>query len=438
MVAKDTPSTKHCRRIGLKSWIGLIVVAWILAAGASRAAEPITLHVWTGASDSELAVVQAIVDEWNAANPDVQVVPTMIRRAPGQSGEEALLVALAAGTAPDVYTAFHGVAAYELAIQGALLDLSDLEDALAERQALSILPGDLWLNGTLPIIPWQTEVTMTQYNYDLVKEVGLGAAPKTYSEFFELARRLHARNVYAVQLSTSTAWSARLSDFYLWYVAASQGRTPFAGGQARLTEDPAAIAAMEFFYDLHEYGYAPRIPQPEFSGDPFVEGLVAVQRWGQGGIPFFRENLKFEWVTAPPPTPDDYAGAEPPYAYANTRYVGAMATTKYPEETKRFLRFFLSETADQKLLVSGRFPFRRDLAINPAFSFFFDEMPEATPYAYSMAHSAGTDFAPGVQRALEILSEEFVASVLRAEKGPYQALAEAQDRIQTYFESLAR
>lgn len=50
----------------------------------------------------------------------------------------------------------------------------------------------------------------------------------------------------------------------------------------------------------------------------------------------------------------------------------------------------------------------------------------------------GTDFAPGVQRALEILSEVFVSSVLKAEKDPHLALVEAQERIRTHFETLAR
>ena len=439
VVAINAPFIRTGAEVKTKLLGSLVVALMLVALGSSAwAAEPITLRVWSGASESELAVVQAIVDEWNAANPDVQVEATMIRRAPGQSGEEALLVALAAGTAPDIYTAFQGVAAYELAMQGVLLDLSSLEGALAAREALAILPGDLWLDGMLPIIPWQTEVTMLQYNFDLMSEVGVGTPPRTYSEFFELARRLQARNVYATVLSTSTSWSSRLSDFYLWYIAASQGRTPFAGGKVNLVDDPAAVAAMEFFYELHELGYAPRMPQPEFHGDAFVEGHMAVQRWGQGGIPYFRENVRFDWVTASPPVPDDYDGVEPPYAYANTKYAGIVSTTRHPEEALRFLEFFISEASDQKLLASGRFPYRSDLAANPAFAFFFEEMPEAMPYALNIAHSVGTDFAPGVQRALEILSEVFVSSVLKAEKDPHLALVEAQERIRTHFETLAR
>jgi multiple sugar transport system substrate-binding protein len=82
---------------------------------------PVTLTFWHGYSDAEADSLNALLDEWNAANPDIQVEPLFVNN---DKALQKLTVALQGGEPPDI-TYQYGSSLPQLAAAPGLVDLTD-------------------------------------------------------------------------------------------------------------------------------------------------------------------------------------------------------------------------------------------------------------------------------------------------------------------------
>jgi multiple sugar transport system substrate-binding protein len=82
---------------------------------------PVTLTFWHGYSDAEADSLNALLDEWNAANPDIQVEPLYVNN---DKALQKLTVALQGGEPPDI-TYQYGSSLPQLAAAPGLVDLTD-------------------------------------------------------------------------------------------------------------------------------------------------------------------------------------------------------------------------------------------------------------------------------------------------------------------------
>jgi multiple sugar transport system substrate-binding protein len=89
--------------------------------GSGEPAGPVTLTFWHGYTDAEADSLRALLGEWNAANPDVQVEPLFVNN---DRALQKLTVALQANEPPDI-TYQYGSSLPQLAAAPGLVDLTD-------------------------------------------------------------------------------------------------------------------------------------------------------------------------------------------------------------------------------------------------------------------------------------------------------------------------
>jgi multiple sugar transport system substrate-binding protein len=83
-------------------------------------AGPVTLTFWHGYTDAEAESLNALLDEWNGANPDVQIEPLFVNN---DKALQKLTVALQGGEPPDI-TYQYGSSLPQLAAAPGLVDLT--------------------------------------------------------------------------------------------------------------------------------------------------------------------------------------------------------------------------------------------------------------------------------------------------------------------------
>lgn len=417
-----------------RRWVttGVLLAVALLAGGALsgtgsqvRAASSMpTITVLTGPSRSEYDVVETIAGRWNATHDQFRVKVEMIPE--GSVAEQIFLVRLAGGTPPDLYTAMAAGPMVGFSRDGALLALDQFKDywtVLQQRSSDNIARTYRMRDGHYYLVPWQAEVTMIEYNRDLLDEIGWGTFPGTYSQFFDLSEKLVPRKIASIDVWMNEAWDARIGDFYAFYLAASGGRTLIRNGRAAFDNDYAR-AVFQFFTTAVQRKFTPQTP---ITGDGFLQGKILTQRFGQGALPQYTQ-AKFHWQVSPILVPDDYKGPDPPYTYFNMKGLSIPKSATHPQQAWEFLKYMIQEEGDLVLLQTGRFPVREDLVGNKTFTNWFRQNPLAIPFAMNMAHTRGLDLIPNTQDVFRAISEEFVASVT-GKKSVSSALQSAVERV---------
>ena len=111
------------------------------------ASGPVTLTFWHGYTDAEADSMNALLDEWNADNPDIQVEPLFVNN---DKALQKLTVALQGGEPPDI-TYQYGSSLPQLAQAPGLVDLTDWvhrpevnwEDFVAGARTASTFEGKI-------------------------------------------------------------------------------------------------------------------------------------------------------------------------------------------------------------------------------------------------------------------------------------------------------
>lgn len=143
------------------------------------------LTFWTWAPG-----IEEIVAEWNARNPDLQVLVS--RQDAGDAAVTKLLTAVRAGNgAPDLVQVEYQ-AITSLVSANALADLSpDLSPETAEHFADGIWSSVGLQGDSVYAVPQDTGPLQFYYRGDVFDELGL-SAPTTWEEYAEAARTIHA------------------------------------------------------------------------------------------------------------------------------------------------------------------------------------------------------------------------------------------------------
>lgn len=424
---------QSAKRRGILSWTWAVLMCALISASlippqrgvAIAASKPITLNVLAGPNRSEFGVVEAIASRWNALHADIKVKVDMVPE--GSVAEQVFITRVIGGSGPDIYTAMPSGPMVQFSKDKSLVALDELSDfwtAMEKRTTAGIAKQFVLKDKHIYMVPWQAGVLMIEYNHELLEQMGYEKFPKTYSQFFDLSRRLKAKKIAGMDIWLNEAWDARIADFYMFYLAASGGKSLTRNGRAAFN-NAVGEKVLQFFVDLDRFGFRPETP---VSGDGFVEGKIMTQRWGQDALEYFNDKAKFDWRAAPVLVPDDYNGPEPPFTYFNLKSLVVPTTTKYKNEAWQFIKFMIDEAGDRTLLVSGRFPIREDLGRNQAFASWFKANPRALPFAHNLKNVRSLDLVPNIEQIFAALSEEFVAAVMGM-KSVQTALSTATERI---------
>lgn len=430
----------------LREYLGLVLLlSGLLLCGCHRpvsmpapAEANVRLVYWTAPNPDEVALARALVAEWNALHADVQVVVQPIPA--GQSSEEVLLAAVAAGTTPDVCSNIWPGIVHDFVKAGALLAL----DRFAGFDSLwnSRIPPTLHEvfrapDGHVYQLPWKTNPIMMLYNVTLFKEAGLEQPPRTYSEYLEAARRITVDtngdgliDRWMGYRDIRPIWWQRYFDFYAFYIAASGGRTLFDARGHLALDTVASNRVFEFFARLYAMGAFPKTSL-QGGGGPFIRGQLATDFTGPWHLIWLEKNapstLRYE--VAPLPVPDDHDG--PVYTYGDYKNIVIFSTTRHPEAAWRFVRFLVSRQADRRLLEQTRqIPVRQGLLEDPYFASVFAKYPLLARFAEQAAYTRSVDSVPDLKELLDAIAQEFEAAAVYQVRTPSQATRRVLRRMQ--------
>ena len=299
---------------------------------------PVTLK-FQALSDqpAAIAATESIVEDWNTANPDVQVeiVPA------GWDGVyDKLITQFNGGAAPDIIH-YEAASIVSFARDGYLADLTDL---MSDERRADIPEGILdsvTVDGQLVAYPTELQSYMVFANRTLLEDAGVEIPTgdtMTWDELREIASATtDGDEVYGLGWGLSSPTAAFMS------LAPGFGGTYFEGSgeDATLTVDDGEMALPEL---VHDMAYEDKSILPVTmtqSGSEAIASFYAGQTAMTVQGSYQAANIAkdapkdLDWVALPP-----LAGPEGPQQAANPQTLSVNIDSEHVEESAEFIEFF--------------------------------------------------------------------------------------------------
>ncbi|GAA4961661.1 ABC-type glycerol-3-phosphate transport system substrate-binding protein [Nonomuraea thailandensis] len=332
--------------------------------------EPVKIDFLSLAWQKEsVAANKQLVDEWNKANPGIQV--TYVQGSWDNVNDQ-LVTQFAGGTAPDVIhndsPALSGFAS-----DGYLLDLKDKLPA----ELKSDIPQTAWDTVTFGDgkggqgvygVPFLQESQVIIANKKLLDEAGVriptANEPWTWDEFSAAAKKMTKGESYGV------AWAMKSPVNKTLNLALNFGGTFFQTGADGKTTVKVGPEEREVLQRIHDQLYKDKSADPDALGQGTADPLPAFYKGKFAMLPagvYLRQQVVeqapdgFEWVTLPAPKGTSAQQG------AVSQTLSIAQESEHPEEAMKFISFFLNG-ANQAKLAKGDWllPTSQKAAADPA------------------------------------------------------------------------
>lgn len=394
---------------------------------------------WPATNQQEVRLADTLVHRWNRLHPRIQVLMQPIPAS--QSSEEVLLAAIAGKTTPDVCSNIWPGSLREFTEAGGLIRLdqfADFDSVTTSRTPKELLDLFKSSDGHAYQMPWKTNPVMMYYNKKMLNACGAAAAPRTYSEFFTIGRKITfgsdgktPTGIWMGERDIRPIWWQRWFDFYPFYIAASSGKTLFSNGDVTFG-DSAAVSVMGFFEQCYTEGLFPRTFFQ--AGDLFIlkrKATTFAGPWQVAAIRKFAPDLDFG--IAPLPVPDSHRG--PVYTYGDFKNIAIFSTVRHPKEAWEFVKFLVAAEHDALLMeYCDQLPIRGDAATNPLFQAYYEAKPEMRQFARQVPFTRSMDDARDLKEIFDALSQEYEACAVYGTKTPAEAIGDAVRRSRLIVE----
>ncbi len=239
----------------------------VIMTGSNTAAK-MTIEWWQFWTDPSVKpTIQAIVDDFEKANPDIEVKLTDLTWA---NGHEKIVIALASGTGPDVLE----LGSDWIAQFAATGHLRDLSEHLSPDSNQSQGYGMSTYKGRLYAKPWILGTRVMFANRDLLTRAGYDPefAPVTLDQFREAAFKITALDKEIYGWGSNAAEKHRLYKKYLPFFW-SQGAQIFTDDRRYcVLSSDKAIKALQLYKELHDScGY---VANQRGIEDAFLDGKI--------------------------------------------------------------------------------------------------------------------------------------------------------------------
>lgn len=391
----------------------------------------------------ECGIVTALVNEFNATNPDGIVVRTQI----GEWGPyyDQLTARLVAKDIPAI-AVMHESALGDYVRRKLVLPLDE------DFARIGVDMGDFTehaargtrFDGHTYALPFDTWAWLWHVNTRLMKQAGLlqpdgrPRLPHSPEELLAQARQFRQRTgkpYFAWAVANETAANDRT---FLTLVAQQDAQLFSADGKTIRMRQPAVTNALTLMQQLYAEGHVRPNLDYAAANQAFLNGEAGVVVVGTWTIDqFLRESRKPE-----SPLQGGYAVVPFPQLYdrpavfadghAWALFKGGTTDAKGHEAALKFLKFIWDHSAEWSR--TGHLPVRRSVAESPAF--------RALPLREPLAEITHTGIAmPGnvpTQRAIELLIGEDVANLLLSAKPVAEVQANVEKRVNTALKKARR
>jgi multiple sugar transport system substrate-binding protein len=276
-----------------------IVVAVSIGLWAPAQDDVVTVNFWHAMSGGLGETVDILVADFNAKNPDIEVVATF----QGRYGDlfTKNLAAVAAGEPPTITQMFENwTPAYlqpaldenALAPLGPLMDpaiFDDMPQILVTANTYSI-DGE----PTITTIPFNKSATALFYNLETVPE-----PPTTWDELLQVVTDLQADTDGDGEIDhwgyLMRPGSSGISEIYLTFLKMAGGTIVSDDCRAAGFESAEALTALEFLKSLAEVS----LITGDFEDGPFSEGIIDMYYSTSASVGFTTRSVgdKFPWTT---------------------------------------------------------------------------------------------------------------------------------------------
>ena len=380
------------------------------AAPGSKASGAV--EIWTFYTDREAKVFESVVQDFQAAHPEIQVKVT------GGQDDEQMGRAVSAGEGPDVGLSYDTLVVGNSCRTGAFRDLGPFiqRDGVDLNKIPATVRAYTEYEGKRCAMPALTDTYGLYYNKALL---GDRQPPKTWSELTQLTKDL---TKFAPNGDIEVAGFVPLLGFYenqpSRFGPGVEAKWLKPDGTSAIGTDPGWQQFLTWQKQLVDwYGYdklqkfVAGLGQEYSADNAFQTGKVAVNIDGEYRIAFLKDqapNLQFG--TAPIPVPDDKA-ANYGAGFITGNIIGITRSSKNPEAAWELIKYL---TTDTKALVKLSNGLRNvptttdalsspDLQVGPEFQTFIDILKHpkssSTPAAPNgnAYITAFTDWAQGWQ-----------------------------------------
>ncbi|SMX44012.1 ABC transporter substrate-binding protein [Maliponia aquimaris] len=399
--------------------------------GTAVSAADLEFYFPVGVNAPAVETIQALTDEWAAANPQHNV--KAVYAGNYEETTTKALTAAAAGDPPQVAVLL-AIDIFTLIEEGAVVPISDIADSPEEQEWLAGFyegfMNDTKFDGKIYSVPFQRSTPVFYYNKDAFREAGLDpeAPPKTWDEMVEVGKKLTKRDANG----NVTQWGTRIPNLGLagaWMfggLVISKGDvlSTETGTEARINT-PAAIASLEFMQRLAAEGVM--APGGISWGDTpkaFLEGQTASMWTSTGNLAFVNSNATFDWGVGFLPGGD---GPGAPVGGGNF-YIFSNTTPDEQEAALDFIKFMTSpEAAARWSIATGYVAPRPDTWETQVMKDYAAELPQAL-VALEQLPYAEREFATFQRSKVTQYLVEAIEGVVTGSKDPAAAVAEAQEK----------
>lgn len=311
------------KKLGILSLSFIFVISILLAgcsekettsSGQGSSDGTTTITFWHPMTDITGEAVEAVIEEFEKAHPDIKVKATYIANQ-GEGQNEKLLAAIAGGNAPDV-AYFDRFEVGSWAAQGSLEDLSELAalDGVTEELYYTFAWNEASYEGKLYGIPTTTDSRLVYFNVDHFTEAGLDPnnPPKTIAELEAAAEKLTKKNGNRFEQIGFIPWYGQ-GWFYGWGWAFGGDFYDPSTNQATANH-PKNVEALQWIADFaKKYNIEDIAAFTDSQGsgamDPFLTGQISMKvsgPWEVSAIKKFKPDLNYGVFPMPTPTGTDH------------------------------------------------------------------------------------------------------------------------------------
>lgn len=403
----------------MRKWSGCLLFVFVAVIVGSVAAAPVELSFWgwlPGTANGD--ILTRYLDEFHAAYPNIRV------KVEKGSSEPQLMVAFAAGAAPDVVQGV-GSWATSLGSKGVLLPLDSFIDGPNGLKRDDYV-DDLWSFSRFGGKTYQLAADCNEralyVNADAAAAAGINVNQpiRDWNALVDWARKLTRRVSDKVERWGFEMQQENGGNRWHW-IWLNEGELISPDGSKALFDHPNTIAALKFAGDIvNTYRVAP-VPGA-VSGNPrnnFLNNIYGMIFTSSTFITNL-ESARKSFVTIPGPPGPGKTGYR--FSGATSSVLSIVSSSKHPQEAWTFIRWLLYEKGVQFANDRGGIPYLKRGLRNEK----FQQQPWAAFATSIMTYAprntyivASADWSPAFDAAW--------SAVLKGEKSAEVALTQAQE-----------
>src|SRR5690606_34041497 len=335
---------------------GLAAGVSLLALGSAQAVE---IEYWQYVFDSRVQAMDRLIENFEAANPDITVKHTTF---PYSDYQTRVVAAQLAGQGPDVLQLFYGWT--DQFVNGGLiqpLDPAVFPHAEIEADFFPIVSamkrGDAYYG-----LPTAVRSLALFYNKALFAEAGI-EPPTKLEELLAAAEATTKRDGGGNITTAAITLDMAGQDHHWWreVLIRQNGGVPYDAEGNVAYNDAAGAAALKFYTDLQTEKKVGLVGFMDEGQAAFRAGMAAMTIDGTFRLGAFASN-PFEWGVAE--LPADANGMRSNYSSYFANAIGATSEGEELVAAQKFLQYISSaEAMDIWLDTVGELPARRDVAL---------------------------------------------------------------------------